>query len=147
VSAAAGKARTLESWLAAYGASHQNPLNERLHRVCVPLITASVLGLAWAAAPWLAVAVSALALAFYLRLSVPLATGMLVLGGGCLLVVSRLPHLVETSLAVFVLAWVGQFYGHHVEGRRPSFFQDLQFLLVGPIWLLSALYRRLGLRV
>jgi uncharacterized membrane protein YGL010W len=47
---------------------------------------------------------------------------------------------------LFVLAWVGQFIGHRIEGKRPSFFQDLQFLLIGPLWLLADLYRRLGVR-
>ena len=40
-----------------------------------------------------------------------------------------------------------QFIGHAVEGKRPSFFKDLQFLLIGPIWLLSNLYRRVGIRI
>jgi uncharacterized membrane protein YGL010W len=137
--------RTLESWLAAYGESHQNPLNERLHRICVPLITFSLLGMCWALSPLLAFALCALGLLFYLRLSLPLAAGMSSAAALSLWLASLLEHPFEVSLVVFALAWVGQFYGHHVEGRRPSFFQDLQFLLVGPIWLLSGLYRRLGL--
>ena len=52
----------------------------------------------------------------------------------------------QSCLAIFVVAWIGQFVGHAVEGRRPSFFKDLQFLLIGPLWLLSFAYRRLGLR-
>jgi uncharacterized membrane protein YGL010W len=51
-----------------------------------------------------------------------------------------------TSLVIFVAAWIGQFIGHAIEGKRPSFFKDLQFLLIGPLWLLAAAYRRLGLR-
>jgi uncharacterized membrane protein YGL010W len=50
-----------------------------------------------------------------------------------------------TSLVIFVVAWIGQFVGHAVEGERPSFFKDLQFLLIGPLWLLAAAYRRFGL--
>ena len=50
-----------------------------------------------------------------------------------------------TSLTIFVVAWIGQFIGHAIEGRRPSFFKDLQFLLIGPLWLLAAAYRRIGL--
>lgn len=38
--------------------------------------------------------------------------------------------------AIFVVAWIAQFYGHHVEGKKPSFFADLQFLMIGPLWLL-----------
>ncbi|HWG31443.1 MAG TPA: Mpo1-like protein, partial [Steroidobacteraceae bacterium] len=51
-----------------------------------------------------------------------------------------------TSLTVFVVAWIGQFVGHALEGKRPSFFKDVQFLLIGPLWLLASAYRRLGLR-
>jgi uncharacterized membrane protein YGL010W len=46
-------------------------------------------------------------------------------------------------LAVFAIAWLGQFIGHKVEGAKPSFFKDLQFLLIGPLWLLSYVYQRL----
>ena len=48
---------------------------------------------------------------------------------------------------LFVLAWVGQFIGHKIEGKKPSFFEDLQFLLVGPVWLLRFVYERMGLPV
>jgi uncharacterized membrane protein YGL010W len=50
-----------------------------------------------------------------------------------------------TSLAIFVAAWIGQFIGHASEGTRPSFFKDVQFLLIGPLWLLAAVYRSLGI--
>ena len=46
-------------------------------------------------------------------------------------------------LALFVVAWIGQFIGHHYEGKRPSFFKDVQFLMIGPLWLLSFVYRKL----
>jgi uncharacterized membrane protein YGL010W len=52
----------------------------------------------------------------------------------------------KVSIVVFVIAWIGQFIGHSIEGKRPSFFKDLQFLLIGPLWLLSFVYRRLGIR-
>jgi uncharacterized membrane protein YGL010W len=47
---------------------------------------------------------------------------------------------------LFVVAWIGQFIGHAIEGKRPSFFKDVQFLLIGPLWLLADAYRRLGIR-
>jgi uncharacterized membrane protein YGL010W len=47
--------------------------------------------------------------------------------------------------ALFVFAWVFQFAGHEVEGKKPSFFKDLQFLLIGPAWLMHFLFRRLGI--
>jgi uncharacterized membrane protein YGL010W len=50
-----------------------------------------------------------------------------------------------TALVIFVIAWIGQFAGHALEGKRPSFFKDVQFLLIGPLWLVAAAYRRVGL--
>src|SRR5580704_9384874 len=153
--------RTVSDWLAEYGASHQNPTNKLLHWICVPPIVLAVLGLLWsvpvpagfvALSPWLnwASLAAAAALLYYLTLSWRLAAGVLV-GFLVLLWITRalaqLPWpLWQTSLVIFVVAWIGQFIGHAIEGRRPSFFKDLQFLLIGPLWLLAAAYRRSGLR-
>ena len=52
----------------------------------------------------------------------------------------------QICLGVFIGAWIGQFIGHLVEGKRPAFFKDLQFLMIGPLWLLASIYRRLGIR-
>ena len=49
------------------------------------------------------------------------------------------------AAAVFIVAWIGQFIGHAIEGRKPSFFEDVKFLLVGPAWLLHFIYRRAGI--
>lgn len=134
--------RTLNDWLDRYGESHRHPVNENVHRVCVPVITLCVLALLWALSPWAALALVAGAGAWYLRLSRPLALGMLALSAAMLAAAAVLP--VPMALALFVGAWVGQIWGHHVEGRKPSFLEDLQFLLVGPLWLLADVYRRRG---
>jgi uncharacterized membrane protein YGL010W len=154
-------ARTLAQWLAEYGESHTHPTNERLHWICIPLIILSLLGLlaqipvpgAMAqTVPWLdwGVVLALGAVAYYFSLSRRLAVGS-VLVLGALLAGARelavLPWPVWlSSVAIFVIAWIGQFVGHAIEGRRPSFFKDLQFLLIGPLWLLAAAYRRVGLR-
>ena len=152
--------RTVSEWLGEYGASHQNPTNKLLHWICVPPIVLSVMGLLWAVpvpavfaaiSPWVnwATLVAAAALAYYLVLSPPLAVGILLVFVALLALtrmLSQLPWpLWLTSIAIFVLAWIGQFIGHALEGKRPSFFKDLQFLLIGPLWLLAAAYRRLSL--
>lgn len=150
--------RNVSDWLTEYGASHQNPTNKLLHWICVPPIVLAVMGLLWslpapaplaALSPWLnwASLVAAAALLYYFLLSPRLAAGV-VIAFVALLVLTRslaqLPWpLWQTSLVIFVIAWIGQFIGHAVEGRRPSFFKDLQFLLIGPLWLLAAAYRRL----
>jgi len=60
-------------------------------------------------------------------------------------VISKLAPLWVVCIAVFVLAWIGQFYGHKVEGKKPSFLKDIQFLLIGPAWLMHFIYKRLGI--
>lgn len=137
--------KTLSNWLDEYGESHQNPVNKNIHWVCVPIIYFCVLGLLHALHPWAALVGVAVALVFYVPLSLPLAAGMLLISLAMLAVIRVTPNILEVSIVLFVLAWIGQFYGHKVEGKKPSFFKDLQFLLVGPVWLLNFVYKRLGL--
>jgi uncharacterized membrane protein YGL010W len=153
--------RTVDDWLEEYGDSHRDPTNERLHWLCVPVIAVCVLGFLWslpvpaafgAIAPWLnwATLVVVAGLAYYAALSPRLALGMLPVGIAMCALLAWLDGLATPLWLVctiaFVLAWIGQFVGHSIEGTRPSFFKDLQFLMIGPLWLLSAVYRRLGLR-
>jgi uncharacterized membrane protein YGL010W len=151
--------RSLQDWLDEYSVSHQDPTNKMIHWVCVPLIMLSALGMMWSIprppffagiSPYLnwATLLIALSLVYYFLLSVRLAAGMLLVSLGMCLVLTWLMllpwPLFWTSLAIFTAAWVGQFIGHKIEGRKPSFFKDLQFLLIGPIWLLADAFRRLG---
>ena len=142
--------QTIDEWLDEYGESHLNPVNKAIHRLAVPVIALDVLGLVHALpVPGVAIAVTMLALVYYVRLSPPLALGMGVLATiGLLLLDAAKSALgvafVPVLIAVFIAAWAAQFYGHSVEGRKPSFVKDLQFLLIGPLWLLADAYRRLG---
>lgn len=138
--------RAIDRWFDEYGESHRHPMNKLLHWICVPLITFSVLGILWAIHPWVSVAAVAGALAFYAMLSWRITAAMLVLSLIMLLILSTLPYVFIPCVAIFILAWVGQFIGHHLEGKKPSFFKDLQFLLIGPIWLLGFVFRVLGVR-
>ena len=153
--------RRIDALLDEYGASHQNKTNKTVHWVCVPLIVWSLTALLWsvpvpvpgllaaAGLNWMLV-IFALSLIYYLFLSVPLAIGFLVFGMLCIAANLRLDMLEtplwQLALVVFALAWIGQFWGHMIEGKKPSFFKDVQFLLIGPAWLLSFLYTRLGVR-
>ena len=138
--------RKVDELFERYGESHRHPTNEAIHWICVPLITWSVLAALWAASPEAAYVGIALAVAFYAWLSPQIAIGMLALFA---LMVYPLTLLGASTLAVaaavFVLAWIGQFVGHAIEGRKPSFFEDVKFLLVGPAWLLHFVYRRVGI--
>jgi uncharacterized membrane protein YGL010W len=150
--------KTVQDWFDAYGASHQNPTNIVIHWICVPLIAFSTLGLLWAIpvpgtpSPWVNVATAlvALSLLFYARLSLRLAVGIVpwiaVMLAGCwALAAEGTATLVWVSVGVFVASWIAQFVGHKIEGQKPSFFQDLQFLLIGPLWLMGKTFRKLGL--
>ncbi len=147
--------------LAEYSADHQHPFNRLMHSICVPLIFVSLVAMLWAipvpdtlspGAAWLNFGTLALAFItiYYLRLAPRLGAGMLL---AALVIVplvafaAGLPWpLWLTALAAFIVGWIGQFIGHYVEGRRPSFFRDLRFLLIGPLWVLAKLYAALGIR-
>jgi uncharacterized membrane protein YGL010W len=154
--------RTANQWLDEYGSSHRNATNEVLHWICVPVILWCVLGLLWAApfpagihaaiplANW-ATLITLLALVYYALLSIPLMLGifpllLIMLWSIAALNGNAVAPLWLICVALFVLAWIGQFIGHAIEKQRPSFFKDLQFLMIGPMWLLSNVYRRLGIR-
>jgi len=156
--------RKIDQLLAEYGESHQNATNKAIHWICVPLIFLSVVGLIASIpsgtvrtllgetnpyANWAAVTLI-LILIYYVSLSIPLGVGMMLFGALCLVVINfiaglNIAPLWIVCLVIFFLAWVGQFYGHKVEGKKPSFLKDVQFLLIGPAWLMHFLYKRLGI--
>ena len=155
-------ARRIDRLLEEYGESHRHRVNKLIHWVAVPVIVWTVIALLWAMPFPFAIVLPGipvnwatlgllLAQVYWFGLSARLGLGLLLFN----VLMIRLTIVAEQgsawplwqlALAVFVLAWILQFIGHAVEGRRPSFFKDLQFLLIGPAWLLAFLYRALGLR-
>jgi len=149
--------KTLNQWFDEYAVSHQNETNQLIHYVCVPLIFFSIVGLFMSIQShfissifnlnnplienWASI-VLALVLLFYLRLSISMFFKMLIFSISCIIgnyyLGQKLP-LFYSSLVIFVVAWIGQFYGHKVEGQKPSFLKDLQFLLIGPAWVIKKL--------
>jgi uncharacterized membrane protein YGL010W len=101
----------------------------------------------------LATIVLLFALVFYARLSLPLFFGFAFIGSAMVIGNFYLLHVLNdnylylaiASITIFVVAWIGQFVGHKIEGAKPSFFEDLQFLLIGPAWLLHFIYKKIGL--
>lgn len=155
--------RKIDLLLAEYGESHRNGTNKLIHWICVPLIFWTILGfISYIPTPniylkyfgFLSIA-SFIALVlvtiFYFRLSWRIAIIMI-------FVMLLMEHFVSLAnvtfgtkswilyLAVFVITWILQFVGHKIEGKKPSFLKDLQFLLIGPIWLLSFILKKLGIR-
>jgi uncharacterized membrane protein YGL010W len=138
--------RKIDDLFERYGESHRNPRNKAIHWICVPLIVWSVLAALWAWSPVAAYAGIALAVAYYAWLSPAIAVGMLSVVALMVYPLTLLgTHVIGVAIVVFVLAWIGQFIGHRIEGKKPSFFEDVFFLLVGPAWLLGFVYRRFGI--
>ncbi len=154
--------KSADQWFAEYGESHQDHANELIHWICVPLIFFSVLGFVWEIPipvawestrfgfNWSYVAIAVVTV-FYARMSLTLAVGMLAFMTVCqtihLELEARGPWPVwKICLVIFVLAWIGQFIGHKIEGKKPSFLADVVFLLIGPAWLMSKVYRKVGLK-
>jgi uncharacterized membrane protein YGL010W len=156
--------RRIDELLTEYGQSHQNSTNKAIHWICVPLIFFSIVGLIASIpsegvqrfmgegnpyANW-ATVLLVLVLVYYVTLSIPLSIGMMLFSALCLFVANQistinLAPLWLICIVIFILAWIGQFYGHKVEGKKPSFFKDIQFLLIGPAWLMHFIYKRLGI--
>ncbi len=152
--------KRMQELLEEYGESHRNETNKLIHWICVPAIFFSITGLLYCIKLPLYInefrinlAVIALVVVwvYYFRLSPALSVGMLFFGAACI----ALCHFIEVhgfaplwvySVLMFALAWVGQFLGHKIEGKKPSFLKDVQFLLIGPAWLMSFVYRKMGLR-
>lgn len=145
--------KPLNNWLEEYGESHQNKINVLIHKICVPLIFISIYFILFSFpfpfeknmyANWANVFYF-LALIFYFRLGFKVGFGFLVIGFllGFLSFLAWVfwfylseRAMLRYSLIIFVLAWIGQFIGHKIEGKKPSFLKDLQFLLIGPIWVI-----------
>ena len=152
--------KTQQQWFDEYAVSHQNKTNQLIHFICVPAIFFSIVGLFMSIPsqsisnllninnPFLenwAAFVLLLLLFFYLKLSFSTFVKMLTFSIVCLMgnyFLSTFLPLFYTSLTIFVIAWIGQFYGHKLEGKKPSFFKDLQFLLIGPAWVFEKLSKK-----
>jgi uncharacterized membrane protein YGL010W len=159
--------RPVDVYFDQYAESHQNPANKLIHWICVPLIVFSLFGLFWAIPfphlnflgswngyfNWASFLI-AFSIYYYYKLSPVLSYVMLLIMMAFSYVVIQLvgwqsaggPALWLVCLIIFVLAWIGQFIGHKIEGKKPSFLTDLKFLLIGPIWLLHFIFRKFSIK-
>lgn len=139
--------RTIEKLINTYGESHQNKVNVAIHGIAVPSIYLVTIGLIWSIPTiglldyfginWahpLALAV----LVYYFKLSGPIGAAMTLLTTACFVFLRFLDNtgvsVLQFSAVLFVVMWILQFVGHKIEGKKPSFFEDLRYLLVGPAW-------------
>ncbi len=162
---------SIHEWINEYGIYHKNKTNKLIHWFCVPAIMFSLFGLLdllqfnqTLDLSFLNLNIIAnisilnifilLSIIFYIRLSLTLSLGMIIFS---ILLVSLIDYFDKFQifinyklfiyLSIFIAAWIGQFIGHKIEGKKPAFFKDLQFLLIGPIWLLSFIYKKCGVRI
>ena len=155
--------KNIHDWNEEYGLYHKNRINKIIHWICIPLIIFSLFGLLSLMSYEFDIGEGhykintlgifiILVLGYYLRLSKTLALGMLIISllfAGIIDFISLNSQstLLYLYLGIFILAWVGQFIGHKFEGEKPAFFKDLQFLLIGPLWLLSYIYDKLKIKI
>lgn len=130
--------KSIQTWFDEYSESHQHKTNKQIHWICVPTIYFSIIGILAHFSALLTTLLLVLAFIFYARLDIILAIAMTVLTMVMAWLIWVLPVGVGFYIGLFVVAWIGQFYGHKLEGKKPSFLKDLQFLLIGPLWCTDA---------
>jgi uncharacterized membrane protein YGL010W len=150
----------MDSWLRRYEETHRDLTNPVFYWAAVPMVVLGTVGLLWALpipdeffeiSPLLnwGTAFLMASAVYYFIISVSLAIGMLpfvigVAGINMWLVGSNLP-LPHVSLGLLLTGIIGLWLGHRNENGLRAVLQDLQFMMIGPAWLLSVLYRRLGI--
>ena len=132
---------SMQVWLERYAESHQHPTNKRIHHVCVPLIFMTLVGFLFNLNTIFALLVSMLTSVFYGRLGIRPLILFWVLIAISVTITKTLTISNPILLLMFILAWIGQFIGHRIEGVKPSFLEDLQFLLIGPLWVFARFFR------
>ena len=154
--------KKINSLLNQYGESHKNGTNKLIHWICVPAIFISIVGLVSIIPfPWeiniyeginlsWALIALVLVLLYYVSLSVSLSLGMLLFSIGCIFLCSKINvsmYALWIYIGIFAFSWVFQFIGHNIEGKKPSFLQDILFLLIGPAWLMHFILKKLNIPV
>lgn len=138
--------RRIDQLLNHYSLSHQHPVNERIHYLAVPLIMLTLIGLMFEIHPAVAYVFLAASMVYYLRLSLVFSGVMAAWTALMLVLVHAMgPHRLVICVSVFVVSWVLQFIGYKIEGQKPSFSEDVQYLWVGPLFVLRPLLVRFKL--
>ena len=150
----------VNEWNEEYAKYHRNKTNKIIHWICIPLIMFSLLGLLslMTLFTFNSVSISALwffiifTIGYYIKLSKSLALGMTIIAICFIYFIELINEnfinqKFEIFLGIFIISWIGQFIGHKIEGKKPAFIKDLQFLLIGPLWLLSYIYEKLDIKL
>jgi uncharacterized membrane protein YGL010W len=151
--------RTLQDQLSQYADYHRDPRNIQTHFFGVPMIMLAVVvllsrpslgsvdSIVWSPAWPAAIA----ACIFYLRLDLRFGLVMAAIVAAMLAIGQWLAAQATATwllwgVGLFVVGWVIQFVGHHYEGRKPAFVDDLVGLIVGPLFVVAEWAFLLGLR-
>ena len=138
--------KSLNEWFADYAASHQNTQNKMIHNIAVPVIFFCVVALISKISFFLFVLVAIAAVAFYYTMGQKVAIAGASAIGAAWVLQMILGFGFISLIIIIALAWAGQFYGHKLEGAKPSFFDDLKFLFIGPLWVAKPLLDKFGIR-
>ena len=151
--------KTLTDQLTQYAYYHQDPRNINTHFVGVPMIVMAVVVLmsrpviAVGGLPMsLALVAAVLATVFYLRLDLRFGVVLgvvlaLMLSVGQWLAAQSTALWLGAGVGLFVVGWIIQFVGHHYEGKKPAFVDDLVGLLIGPLFVTAELGFLLHMRL
>lgn len=154
--------KSAETWFSEFGAVHRYRTHDVIHWVAAPVSFASLLGFVWTipvpeawreSVPWFNWMLVALLLAtaIYAALSPALGAGMTFVMSICysafVLIELFVPLPVwQISLAAFTAAQLTLLVGDILNSRKFSFRAKLAFLFIGPAWLVSRLYQKIGQR-
>ena len=138
--------QTIEALFADYASYHQTPGNKAFHRLGIPMIMLTLIGMLTQVKLGilggvnydLAMILIAAASAYYFVVELRLALPMIAVSILFYFIGAAIPFWI--NVALFVLGWIFQFIGHKVyEHKNPAFFRNFQHLLVGPLWILNDL--------
>ncbi|MFT4724683.1 MAG: YGL010W-like membrane protein [Colwellia sp.] len=154
--------KTVIEQLSSYKSVHLNRKNIHTHFIGVPMIIWSIalllasvsfevvinnyLGVAQVNFT-LAAILSIAVFIYYLILSLPLALLAFILFGPLMWSVHevvKVEHHIIIAISVFIIGWVIQFVGHHYEKAKPAFFDDINQLFIGPLFVIAEIYFSLG---
>ena len=155
--------KNIYDWLNEYSLYHKNATNKLIHWICIPFIILSLFGLLsiinfdvqlnnTSYSVNVMYIFILIALIFYIRLSITITIGMLLISLLTVYVVNLLSFigdkkLFQVYILLFIISWIVQFIGHKIEGKKPAFVKDLKFLLIGPAWLLSFIYIKFKIKL
>ena len=134
----------IHALFADYASFHQTAGNKTFHRLGIPMIMLSLIGMltqvplftAGTVRYDLAMVLIAAASAYYFVIEWRLAIAMTAVSIAFYFIGAAIPLVINAAL--FVLGWIFQFIGHKVyEHKNPAFFRNFVHLLIGPLWILN----------